>query len=66
MIQRPGELHERTDKELAVFLEGYLRSTVVNQVWLFENLRTTVINAKNHPNNWRRFGAKFSYPPNIG
>ena len=37
----------------------------MNQVWLLDNLRMTIIMSKNHFNNRREFGAKIISPPNI-
>ena len=41
----------------------FLRTTVMNQVWLFENLRTTVINSKNRPDNQQGFSANSNTHP---
>ena len=38
----------------------------MNQVHLFKNLKTTVINLKNGPDNGRGFGANSKTRPNTG
>lgn len=59
---------QRTGDFLRVLWLGFdfMRATVMNQVQLFENLGTTVINLKNRPDNRRGFGANFKYVPNTG
>jgi hypothetical protein len=37
----------------------------MNQVWLFENLRTTIMNTKNYPDNQQRFRANFNTHPTL-
>ena len=37
----------------------------MSQVQFFENLKSTIINSKNHPNNQRELGASFNTHPTL-
>jgi hypothetical protein len=37
----------------------------MNQVWLFENLKTTIIKSNNHPNNQQELRASFNTHPTL-
>jgi hypothetical protein len=43
----------------------FLKTAFMNQVWIFENLKTTIINSNNHPNNQQELGASFNTHPTV-